>query len=110
MDITNRNVAATITWGIYGIPTPQPEYQFHPDRKFRFDWAWPDHKIAVEQEGGIWRRGILGAAGAHSRPQAILRDLEKYNIAAKLGWRVFRFTPQEIRRGIAQSFMLEVFQ
>ena len=45
------------------------EYQFHPTRKWRFDFAHLDRKIAVECEGGIWRQG----GGAHSHPLNILR-------------------------------------
>lgn len=64
------------------------EYQFHPERKFRFDYAWPEKKIALEVEGGLWRKG----GGAHSHPKGILRDIEKYNLATTLGWRVIRVT------------------
>ena len=32
-----------------------PEYRFHPTRKWRFDYAWPENKIALEVEGGSGR-------------------------------------------------------
>ena len=55
------------------------EYRFDDVRKFRFDFAWPDLKFAVELEGGIFTRG------AHSSPMGILRDMDKGNLAVMLG-------------------------
>lgn len=69
-----------------------PEYKFHPTRKWRFDFAWPENKIAMEVEGGVW------TGGRHTRGAGFLKDCEKYNAAASLGWRIFRFTPKQIRR------------
>lgn len=63
------------------------EYRFHPTRKWRFDYAIPSHKIAVEVEGGVW------SGGRHTSPQGFLNDIEKYNCAALMGWRLFRVTP-----------------
>lgn len=91
-----------LIWQIHRLPKPVAEYRFHPERRWRFDWAWPDKKIAVEQEGGIWTQG------AHVRGGHFLSDMEKYNAAAKLGWFVFRFTPQQIKKGEAQCFMRDV--
>lgn len=75
-----------------GLPEPIPEYKFHPLRKWRADYAWPIHKVITEIEGGIWMAG----GGAHSRPANILRDMEKYNAAALLGFAVLRYTPQQL--------------
>jgi hypothetical protein len=69
------------------------EYKFHPDRRWRFDYACPELKIAVEQEGGIWRKG----GGAHSRPANIIRDMEKYTQASVMGWVVIRRTPSTLK-------------
>jgi hypothetical protein len=88
-----------LIWGVYGIPKPQAEHYFAKPRRWRFDWAWPDKRIAVECEGGIW------GYGRHNRAPGFIKDMEKYNEAAKLGWRVFRFTPQQIKKGEAQTFM-----
>lgn len=92
-----------LIWGIYGIPTPEKEVRFHEVRRWRFDYAWIGPKIAVEIEGGIWIKG------AHTRGAHFLSDAEKYNVATAQGWRVFRFTPQQLKKGEAQAFMLEVF-
>ena len=66
------------------------EYRFYKGRMWRFDYAIPSHKIAVEVEGGVWTRG------RHVRPQGFLGDIDKYNTAALLGWRVFRTTPDKL--------------
>jgi len=34
-----------------GLPAPVFEYRFHPSRKWRFDIAWPERRVAVEVEG-----------------------------------------------------------
>lgn len=68
------------------------EFKFHPSRRWRFDYAIPEHKIAVEVEGGVWTNG------RHTRPQGFLGDIEKYNTATLMGWRVFRTTPTELVR------------
>ena len=70
-----------------GLPAPVAEYTFHETRKWRFDWAWPDNRVALEVEGGIW------TGGRHSRGAGMLKDIEKYNAAALAGWRVLRVTP-----------------
>ena len=73
-----------------GLPMPEPEFKFHPDRRFRFDWAWPPQFVALEVDGGVW------SGGRHTRGAGFMRDQEKTNLAALLGWRVFRCTPQTI--------------
>lgn len=93
-----------LTWGIYGIPTPEKEYRFHPTRRWRFDYAFIARKIGVEIEGGIWSRG------RHTRGSGFLGDMEKYNEAGKMGWTVFRFTPKQLEKGEAQAFLKEIFK
>lgn len=74
----------------FKIQLPEPEYKFHPTRKWRFDYAWPNHKVALEIEGGVWTRG------RHTRGSGFIGDMEKYNNAAMLGWRIIRITPNEL--------------
>lgn len=75
-----------------GLGTPITEYRFASPRRWRFDFAWPEVRVALEVEGGVWRTG----GGAHSHPTGILRDIEKYNRAAALGWRVVRVVPERL--------------
>ena len=73
-----------------GLPMPVTEHRFHPSRKWRFDYAWPDAKVALEVEGGVW------TGGRHTSSAGFLKDIEKYNAAARLGWRVLRCTPKTL--------------
>ena len=75
-----------------GIPEPVQEHKFSETRKFKFDFAFLPYKIALEVEGGIWVKGGMG----HSHPIGIVRDMEKYNLAASLGWRVLRIQPSQL--------------
>ena len=68
------------------VNPPEREWRFAPPRRWRFDRAWPDEKVAVELEGGIFNKG------RHVRPIGFEQDCAKYNQAALRGWRVFRFT------------------
>ena len=74
-----------------GLPRPVTEHKFHPTRRWRFDLAWPAHLVALEVEGGIW------TGGRHTRGSGFKRDVEKYNAAAVLGWRVLKCVPRELR-------------
>ncbi|MEG0899040.1 MAG: hypothetical protein RSF40_04935 [Oscillospiraceae bacterium] len=69
-----------------------PEFRFHPTRRWRFDFAIPDLKIAIEQEGGLW------VSGRHNRAFSMINDMVKYNTAASMGWLVLRFTPQDMTK------------
>jgi very-short-patch-repair endonuclease len=83
------------------LPLPAKEHRFHPDRRWRFDYAFIADRLAVEIEGGIWIKGKCGRGGAHSLPSNILRDMEKNNAAVLLGWRILRFTPEQVKNGTA---------
>jgi hypothetical protein len=75
-----------------GLPKPVTEHRFHPTRRWRFDYAWPEHLIALEVEGGVW------TGGRHTSGAGFVKDLEKYNAAGLLGWRVFRCVPNDLMK------------
>lgn len=65
---------------------PVREYRFHHERMWRFDFAFIEQKIAVEIEGGVY------SFGRHSRGKGNEADMDKYNQATILGWRVLRYS------------------
>ena len=70
-----RAMFATLLKQMFG--ECEREYRFHPIRRFRFDYAIPIKKIAIEQEGGAWTK-----AGRHTTAKrAHISDMEKYNLA-----------------------------
>lgn len=92
------------------LPKPVPEYRFGAMHSggpgkglrerlkasglsdWRFDWAWPDEKVALEVEGGLFNGGF------HAHPTGIRRDMAKYNAAGARGWIVLRCLPEELLR------------
>ena len=63
------------------------EYRFDPARRWRFDFAFPAIKVALE---------IDGVRGRHSTPEGEAKDNEKLNRALELGWKVFRFNSAQL--------------
>ena len=57
------------------------EHRFHPTRKWRWDFAFPSQKLAIEIDGRGRHQTITGARS----------DCEKQNEAVRMGWRVLRF-------------------
>ena len=69
---------------------PEREYKFCPDREWKFDFAWPMLRLAVESEGGV-----------HRIKNRFERDIVKYNTATKMGWKLLRYTKKMIESGTA---------
>lgn len=84
------------------LPLAVPEHRFAPPRRWKFDWAWPRERIALEIEGGAWTRG------RHTRGKGFLGDMEKYNRAAIMGWIVVRATPDDVTLGRAAVLVRDV--
>jgi hypothetical protein len=75
------------------LPRPEPEYQFAPPRKWRFDWCWFSHHLALEIQGGLF------TGGRHVRGAALLAEHEKLCNAAIAGYRVLFCIPADIQSG-----------
>lgn len=84
--------------------TFEREHKFHPDRRWRFDFALhppnPYHyKLAVEIDGGLFTNG------GHTRGRARIGDMTKDVEAMLLGWRVLRVPTDWIKNGIALDYV-----
>ncbi len=77
----------------------EEQVRFDPVRRWRFDFAWPAERLAVEVDGGLWIRG------RHSRPIGQRADMEKRNEAVLAGWRVLRVTREHLRSGEALAWV-----
>lgn len=105
-----------------GLPEPVAQHKFHPSRRWRLDFAWPDYKVSVEINGagggGYGNPIICHACGArvrarlaggalgkelrlgdpsHSSADGQKRDAEKSNALTLAGWRQFVFTSTMLR-------------
>lgn len=81
---------------------PVREFRFHPERKWRFDFCFPEEKVAVEIEG-LSRHG-----SRHATFSGYREDCRKYAEAVLLGWRVFRVTTEMVISGEAIDYVLKV--
>ena len=86
------------------LPEPVRELKFHSVRQWRFDFAWPELKLAVEVEGitsyGKNKNGSM-RLGRHQTAKGVEEDCIKYGEAMKLGWTVYRCTGAIIKSGAA---------
>lgn len=103
------------------LPPPRIELQFALEmleRRWRFDFAWPDFMVAVELEGLVMRqlyeaprpgaKRVLVVYGRHATASGIEEDMVKYNSAVALGWYVLRFNQNPIKSGAAVDMTLRV--
>ncbi len=86
-----------------GLLPPRREFEFALPRKFRFDFAWPEHLLAVEIEGG-------GHHSRHRGRDGFARDAIKYNLAAINGWCVLRYTSSMVHDGTAIAQVADVLR
>lgn len=87
-----------------GVPEPVPEYRFHPERRFRFDWAWPGKKVALEYDG------IYSAKSRHLTKGGFSTDLDKFLLAQLEGWVVIRVGAAQVASGLAQEAVLAAME
>lgn len=70
-----------------GLPEPVRQFPFKGlsgKRRFKCDFAWPDHGVIMEVEGGTFVRGRhVTGGGFHN-------DCIKYNELAACGWTLIR--------------------
>ena len=88
---------------LVGFPDPATELLFHPKRKWRFDYAWEEQKLALEVHGGIH------SGGRHTRGRGFVEDRAKMSEATLLGWTVLEVTPEHIKSGQLRAWLLAAF-
>lgn len=71
------------------------KHEYVAARRWRFDFAWPERKLAVEIDGAVH------SGGRHTRGAGYEADIEKMNAAVLAGWRVLRFTSGQLDSGYA---------
>ena len=89
---------------VAGLPLPVAEHRFAPPRRWRFDFAWPDLRVALELEGGAFGVGKPCPAckqrrrAGHTAIKRFRSDMDKYNAAAAAAppWSVLRIIPGEL--------------
>jgi very-short-patch-repair endonuclease len=100
----HTDIVMNSVWKSLGVEPPVKEYKFLEKRKFRFDYAWKEKKLAIEIEGGVW------VQGRHTRGAGYIKDMEKYNLATKDGWRLLRFTHQDFKKMETYQFIKECLE
>jgi hypothetical protein len=76
-------------WNEFGFPGSDitSEYRFFLDRRWRFDFAFPSRKVAIEIDG----------RGRHQTVTGVRSDCEKYNTAILCGWAVLRIPTSDLK-------------
>jgi len=86
------------------------EWRFDPERRWRFDYV--DYVLNADNQKCLMYRafeieGAIYTRGRHTRGVGYQADLDKYNQATAMGFRVFRFSTTDVLRGRAKSFIAE---
>lgn len=87
-----------------GWALPLEEQALIPGRRFRCDFCWPDHRLVVEVQGGVWL-----PKGGHTGGKAQIDDMEKLNLLTLAGWRILQVTPKQVCDGSLQALLAQVF-
>ena len=90
LDTTSRVAVLKAMLKQAGLTAPHTEFRFDSVRRWKFDYAIPAHRVAIEQEGGAW------TGGRHVRGTGFLLDCKKYSEAAAQGWLIIRVPPKDL--------------
>jgi hypothetical protein len=90
--MNNKDQLLIIIKKVFGPRPVVTEHRFHPKRMWRFDYAIPSLKIAIEYQGHGAMNGGSKHVGGHASVKGLSSDAEKFNQAEVLGWRVLLFT------------------
>lgn len=93
------------------FPHFEREFYFHPNRRFRSDFAFPAHKLLIEVQGGgkIWNEKTGGfVSGAHHSKDGYAGDCERMAEGMMLGYRFLYVTPEQCKSGKAADWILAI--
>jgi hypothetical protein len=121
-----------------GLPLPDEEYPFASviGRNWKFDFAWPAYRLALEIEGALFGGRVINVqagfeyrtirgekvhidiepgtvfrlGGGHNTGERLRRDLEKRQHAAMFGWAVLPIMPEQVKDGSAVGFVKQALQ
>lgn len=106
------------------------EHIFHKPRRWRFDFAFIEHGVAIEIEGGGFSRPVscpyckrkifrttksgtrvpVYEGGRHTTGAGHREDCAKYNQAAMDGWVVLHYLPEDVRKRKALDELLSLIR
>ena len=99
-----RKLAELVGVNLIDLPGYQQEFIFHPVRKWRFDYAWVELKVALEIHGGVFTNG------RHTRGKGFSEDKVKMNSAQLLGWIVIEATTAQVKGGLMLTWITEAIE
>lgn len=90
---------------LHGFHGFERNARFIKGRKFEADFWWPEHRIALEVDGGIW----LPRSG-HTSGEGYTRDRERDAKALLQGILTVRFTSDQVKNGFAIASFKGIFE
>ena len=97
-------LAQEVELNLLELPGYKKEHIFHPTRKWRFDYAWLDIKVALEIHGGVFTNG------RHTRGAGFTEDKVKMNEAQLLGWIVIEATTKQVKDGQMLNWITQAIE
>ena len=90
------------------LPEPTRQYHWHPQRRYRSDFAYVPERLLVEVQGGVWGRynartgeWEAGKRSGHSGGTGMEDDCRRTCDALEHGWRILPVTPDMVASGEA---------
>lgn len=102
-DVENKSAKSNREYGLRDRIRDHALLTQAPVKDWRFDFAFPSVRVAVEIEGAPGR-------GRHTTGKGFTEDIEKYTEATILGWHVLRFTGQQVASGYAINSLIRFFK